>query len=392
MTVTRDTARPGRLLRPTAKVLPEHARAHNRSMVLQHLFHAGPGSRADLARATGLTRVTISDLVASLMAEGLVAELGARAEGRPGKPGTLLGVRTDAHQIVAVDLADDERMHGAVLDLSGTVLQRRTTRVDGRTGTAAVDALTALCRDLVAAATRPVLGVGVGSPGVIDPAGRVLQAPNRQWFDLPLADRLGAELGLPVHVANDANTAALGEFTYGGASGGGLLVLTVGGGVGAGIVLDGGLVQGHEHAAGEIGHVTAVDERDDIDGAPLGRPLPCACGRRGCLETVLSVPALRRRTDGLDPSAAAVALAAVGRRLGIVLAPVVSTLNLSEVVLTGPGELLDGPLREAALATLQERTMPVVSSHMQLRMTSLGEDGALSGAAVLVLSGQLGVT
>ncbi|WP_211435040.1 ROK family transcriptional regulator [Blastococcus sp. DSM 46786] len=390
--MTRDTARPGRLLRPTAKVLPEHARAHNRSMVLQHLFHAGPGSRADLARATGLTRVTISDLVASLMAEGLVAELGARAEGRPGKPGTLLGVRTDAHQIVAVDLADDERMHGAVLDLSGTVLQRRTTRVDGRTGTAAVDALTALCRDLVAAATRPVLGVGVGSPGVIDPAGRVLQAPNRQWFDLPLADRLGAELGLPVHVANDANTAALGEFTYGGASGGGLLVLTVGGGVGAGIVLDGGLVQGHEHAAGEIGHVTAVDERDDIDGAPLGRPLPCACGRRGCLETVLSVPALRRRTDGLDPSAAAVALAAVGRRLGIVLAPVVSTLNLSEVVLTGPGELLDGPLREAALATLQERTMPVVSSHMQLRMTSLGEDGALSGAAVLVLSGQLGVT
>ncbi|MGY1847882.1 MULTISPECIES: ROK family transcriptional regulator [unclassified Blastococcus] len=361
-------------------------------MVLQHLFHAGPGSRADLARATGLTRVTISDLVASLMAEGLVAELGARAEGRPGKPGTLLGVRTDAFQIVAVDLADDERMHGAVLDLSGALLQRRTTRVEGRTGAAAVAALTSLCRDLVVVATRPVLGVGVGSPGVIDPSGRVLQAPNREWYDLPLADRLGADLGVPVHVANDANTAALGEFTYGGASGGGLLVLTVGGGVGAGIVLDGGLVQGHEHAAGEIGHVTAVDERDDIDGAPLGRPLPCACGRRGCLETVLSVPALRRRIEGLDAPGAAVALGAVGRRLGIVLAPVVSALNLSEVVLSGPRELLDGPLREAALATLHERTMPVVSSSLQLRMTSLGEDGALSGAAVLVLSGQLGVT
>jgi predicted NBD/HSP70 family sugar kinase len=392
MTVIGDTVRQGRVLRATGKVLPEHARAHNRSMVLQHLFHAGPGSRADLARATGLTRVTISDLVASLMAEGLVAELGARAEGRPGKPGTLLGVRTDAFQIVAVDLADDERLHGAVLDLSGTVLHRRSAQVGGRTGGAAVDALRALCRDLVAAATRPVVGVGVGSPGVIDPAGRVLQAPNREWYDLPLADRLSVDLGVPVHVANDANTAALGEFTYGGASGGGLLVLTVGGGVGAGIVLDGGLVQGHEHAAGEIGHVTAVDERDDIDGAPLGRPLPCACGRRGCLETVLSVPALRRRIEGLDEPAAAVALAAVGRRLGIVLAPVVSALNLSEVVLSGPRELLDGPLREAALAALRERTMPVVSSSLQLRMTSLGEDGALSGAAVLVLSGQLGVT
>ncbi|MGY1807938.1 ROK family protein [Blastococcus sp. SYSU D00669] len=381
-----------RLLRPTAKVLPEHARVHNRSMVLQHLFHSGPRSRADLARATGLTRVTISDLVASLLAEGLVDELGSRAEGRPGKPATMVGLRTDAFQVVAVDLADDERMHGAVLDLTGEVRERRSAAAAGRTGAAAVEALLELCRELVAAATRPLLGVGVGSPGVVDPSGTVLQAPNRGWYDLPLAHQLSAALDLPVHVANDANTAALGEFTFGGASGGGLLVLTVGGGVGAGIVLDGALVQGHEHAAGEIGHVTAVDERDDIDGAPLGRPQPCACGRSGCLETVLSVPALRRRTEGLDAAATTTALAAVGRRLGIVLAPVVSTLNLSEVVLSGPRELLDGPLREAALATLRERTMPVVSSNLQLRVTSLGEDGALSGAAVLVLSGQLGVT
>ncbi|RBY98184.1 ROK family transcriptional regulator [Blastococcus sp. TF02-8] len=361
-------------------------------MVLQHLFHAGPGSRADLARATGLTRVTVSDLVATLMAEGLVGELGARSEGRPGKPGTLVGLRTEAFQIVAVDLADDERMHGAVLDLSGAVLQRRAVRPERRTGAGAVEELRLLCRDLVGAATAPVLGVGVGSPGVIDPSGRVLQAPNREWFDLPLAEELAADLGVPVHVANDANTAALGEFTYGGASGGGLLVLTVGGGVGAGIVLDGVLVQGHEHAAGELGHVTAVDERDDLDGAPLGRPAPCACGRRGCLETVLSVPALRRRVEGLAPEEAATSLAAVGRRLGIVLAPVVSALNLSEIVLCGPGDLLGGPLLDAAAAALRERAMPVVSSHLQLRVTSLGEDGALSGAAVLVLSGQLGVT
>ena len=380
------------MLRSTAKVLPEHARAANRAMVLQLLFHAGPRSRADLARATGLTRVTISDLVATLLAEGLVTELGQRVEGRPGKPGTLVGLRTDAFQIVAVDLADDACMHGAVLDLSGTVLERRKTPAQGRTGEDAVQALIDLCRELVAAATHPVLGVGVGSPGVVDPAGRVVEAPNRGWYDVPLAERLTAALELPVHVANDANTAALGEFTFGGASGSGLLVLTVGLGVGAGIVLDGALVQGHDHAAGELGHVTAVDERDDHDQAPLGRPLPCACGRSGCLETVLSVPAVRRRVAGLDAEATAAALASVGRRLGIVLAPVVSALNLSEVVLCGPAELLDGPLREAALATLRERTIPVVSSTVQLRMTSLNEHGALSGAAVLVLSGQLGVS
>jgi predicted NBD/HSP70 family sugar kinase len=379
-------------LRPSAKVLPEHARAHHRSMVLQHLFHAGPGSRADLARSTGLTRVTVSDLVASLVADGLVAELGTRTEGKVGKPATLVGLRTEAFQIVVVDLADAELMYGAILDLAGVVVERRSAPHDGRTGQAAVDALVGFCAELVAAATSPVLGVGIGSPGVVDAEGRVIEAPNRGWFDVPLAAIVSAALDLPVHVANDANTAVLGEFTYGGASGSGLMVLTVGEGVGAGIVLDGALVQGHRHAAGELGHVTAVDERDDVDGAPLGPPLPCACGRRGCLETVLSVPALRRRTAGLDPQSADAALASVGRRLGIVLAPVVSALNLSEVVFSGPPELLDGPLRDAALAALRERTMPVISGDLELRMTKLGEDGALSGAAVLVLSGQLGVT
>ncbi|MGW6131055.1 ROK family transcriptional regulator [Cellulomonas sp. NPDC055163] len=379
-----------RTLRPTDKVLPEHGRAHNRAMLLQHLFHEGPGSRADLARATGLTRVTVSDLIASLMAEKLVEELGLSPEAKVGKPAILVGLRTEAFQIVALDLTDDEHMHGAVLDLSGTLVERRSAPVAGRTGAAAVDALLAFARELAATATCPVLGVGVGSPGVVDDEGVVLQAPNREWFDVPLAATLSAGLGLPVHVANDANAAVLGEFTYGGASGEGLLVLTVGQGVGAGIVLDGALVQGHRHAAGELGHVTVVDDRDDHGTAPLGRAAHCACGRRGCLETVLSVPALRRRVADLDPEATDAALASVGRRLGIALAPVVSALNLSEVVLSGPPELLDGPLRDSALATLQERTIPVISSDLQLRMTPLGEDGTLLGAAVLVLSGQLG--
>ncbi len=382
-----------KVLRPTGKVLPEDGRAHNRAMVLQHLFHAGPRSRADLARSTGLTRVTVSDLVSSLMGEGLVSELGVVVSGgKVGKPATLVGLRPNAFQIVAVDLTDGQRLHGAVLDLSGEIVQRRSTDADERTGPEAVEALIAFCGELVALASYPVLGIGIGSPGVIDDAGTVVQAPNRGWYDVPLAKSVSAALDLPVHVANDANAAVLGEFTYGGAAGTGLMVLTVGQGVGAGFVLDGALVQGHRHAAGELGHVTVVDERDDVDGAPLGQAGECGCGRRGCLETVLSVPALRRRIAGLDPRSADAALASVGRRLGIALAPVVSALNLSEVVLSGPPELLDGPLRVAALQAVQERTMPVISSDLKLRMTTLGEDGALSGAAVLVLSGQLGLT
>lgn len=394
-TATRSADRPvprgaGRTLRTTGKLLPEHGRAHNRSLVLQHLFHSGPSSRADLARSTGLTRVTISDLVSVLISEGLVAELGVRPEGRVGKPATLVGMRTEDFHVLAVDLSDDARLRGAVMTLTGAVVARRSASLDGRTGAAAVTVLEELCHDLLAAAsTRPVIGIGIGSPGVIDPQGTVISAPNRAWYDLPLAAQLTATLGVPVYVANDANTHALGEYTYGGAVGTGLMVVTVGQGVGAGIVLDGLLVRGPNSAAGEIGHVTVVDDRDLRAGDP--EPLLCACGRYGCLETLLSLPALRRGVAG-DPENSDAVLASVGRKLGIALAPVVSALNLNEVLLSGPPELLDGPLRDAALVTVRDRTMPLIGQDLVIRTGSLDEDGALSGAAALVLNGQLGVT
>ncbi|HEY0119445.1 MAG TPA: ROK family transcriptional regulator, partial [Cellulomonas sp.] len=161
-------ARLGQALRPTEKVLPEHARAHNRSLVLADLFHSGPSSRADVARSTGLTRVTVSDLVAELIGEGLVAELGVRVGGRVGKPATLVGMQTEAFHIVAVDLTDDAALTGAVMTLTSDVVARRTAALDGRTGDEAVAVLEGLCRELLAAATRPVIGIGIGSPGVID--------------------------------------------------------------------------------------------------------------------------------------------------------------------------------------------------------------------------------
>jgi predicted NBD/HSP70 family sugar kinase len=384
--MTTTTTRPSRRglgngLRATSKVLPEHARAHNRSLVLQHLFHEGPTSRADLARATGLTRVTISDLVGVLLAEALVEELGTQPGRRVGKPAILVGMRTDAYQIVALDLSDDTVLRGAVLTLTGEAVERRSLAVDGRRGDDLVDLLGRFARRLVAAATRPVIGIGVGSPGVVDPSGRIVEAPNVEWTDLPLAAVLTERLGLPVHVANDANSAALAEYTYGGATGS-TLVLTVGKGVGAGVMVDGARVHGARDAAGELGHVTVVDEGGE----------QCACGRRGCLETVLSAPALRRAVEGLDAPAADAVLADVGRILGRALAPVVSALDLREVVLAGPPELLAGPLSEAALDTITERAMPAIAAGLELRMSTLDDDVVLAGAAVLVLGAQLGVS
>jgi predicted NBD/HSP70 family sugar kinase len=373
----------GRPLRPRGKLLQEDARRHHRSLLLQQLFREGPASRADLARTSGLTRVTVSDLVGELVSDGLVEELGAPAESRVGKPPTLVGLAADSTHVIGIDLSATDRMTGAVINLAGLVQARHEIALDGAVGDAAVALVHRLASELIAMTDRPVLGVGVGSPGIVDASGTVIDAPNLAWTDTPLAASLAAALDLPVFVANDANTAVLGEHTFGESGDGGLMVLRVGTGVGAGLVLEGSLLHGHLGAAGEIGHVVV-----DPDGEL------CACSRTGCLETVLAVPRLRRRLDqaGQQGVDAAEVLAAVGEQLGTTLAPIVGTLNLHELVLSGPPELLDGPLRDAADRVIRERTMPVSSAGLTVRTSKLGEDVVLVGAAVLVLSGQLGVS
>ena len=367
-----------RQLRPRGKLLQEDARRHHRALLLQELFREGPASRADLARSSGLTRVTVSDLIGEMVADGLLEERLVPAQGRVGKPPVQVALAPDSSHIVAVDLSTDERLTGAVVNLAGQVRHRHELPLDHARGDEAVALVHRLVEELIARADRPVLGVGVGSPGVVDASGTVVDAPNLGWSGMPLAAGLRERFGLPVLVANDANAAVLGEHTFGGSGEGGLMVLRVGTGVGAGLVLEGGLLHGHRAAAGEIGHVVV-----DPDGEL------CACGRRGCLETILAVPALKARLGTGDHDTV---LGEVGVRLGAALAPVVGTLNLHELVLSGPLPLLDGALRAATERTIRERTMPVSGDELVVRTSALGDDVVLVGAAVLVLAAELGVS
>jgi predicted NBD/HSP70 family sugar kinase len=387
----------GRRGQTARRAVPGDARRHNRALVLGTLFRDGPMSRADLARSTHVTRVTASDLVAELIESGLVEELGTRPEQGVGKPATLVGIVADARFVLSIDLSDDERFRGALVDLSGKVVERAAVERDGRVGLGALELVQRLAVDLATQAERPLLGVGVGSPGVVDLAGVVLEAPNLDWFGVDLAGRLAGaiEASPPTHVANDANAAVVGELSLGGPAGRSLLLVKIGHGVGAGLVVDGHLVVGERFAAGEIGHVV-VDPRGE----------PCACGRRGCLETAIAAPLLRRRLAAAATKAAAGAAAAkagdvaaaqaaalrsAGSRLGVALAPVISALNLREVVLSGPLDVLDETFRRAALRAIQSRTMPAVGDEVDLRLTAFGEDDVLLGAAMLVLDRELGV-
>ncbi|MET0860594.1 MAG: ROK family transcriptional regulator [Microbacterium sp.] len=370
----------GRALRQGSKVLPEHARGHNRSLLLQTLFHQGAMSRADLSRETGLTRVTISDLISELIADGFVAEMGVREASGPGKPAILVDLDRAGHRIVGIDLSGSDAFIGAVLTLDGNIVVRREVPVP--TEGDVIETVVALARDLVAQSHAPVLGVGVGTPGVVGDDGVILTAPNLRWAGFDLEGALERALGLPVLVANDANAAVLAEYTFGGA-GDDVLLVKVGRGVGSGLLASGRPMRGAHFAAGEIGHVTV-----GTDGGPL-----CVCGKVGCLEAWLAVPALTARLAAAADDAARIGiLSDAGERLGIALAPIVGVLDVSEIVLSGPPELLDGPLAAATVETLRARTLAEFHDGVRVRMTEQGQDIVLRGAAVMVLSGQLGVS
>ena len=356
--------------RPVGKVRPADTRRHHRALILQQLVDDGARSRADLARETSLTRVTISDLVAELIEEGFVSELGTRPGTHMGKPATLVGISDEAPVTIALDLSADGRLSGGVVDLDGNILAREQVPFVRGDDLSVIADLAIRLRD---ATSRRILGVGIGTPGIVDADGTVVLAPNLGWTDLDLTGELGTLIGLPVHAGNDANVAAVAESAFGAGDDGGLLLLTIGQGVGGGVMIDGRALSGPLQSAGEIGHVV-VD--------PEGRQ--CACGNRGCLETFLAAPALRQLTTDA-------ARADVGTRLASVLTPVVTTLGIADVVLYGPAELLEGPLLDAVRSALAHQTLPFVAQRVQIRLAPLDDELVLTGAAALVRYRELGV-
>lgn len=365
--------------------LPSHGRAHNLALALQTLHSTGPMSRADLSRTLGLTRVTVSDLISELLERGHVIELGQSERIRPGKPAIMVDVNRKGLQIIGLDLAENSVLRAAVLDLDGNILHRVETLAGEEKGEEVTALVLNLVTQAIDLATAPLLGIGVGTPGIVDHDGVVLTAPNLAWKDLPLRELIETHTGLPTLVANDADAAVLAEFTFGGGASD-MILVKIGRGVGAGLMVNGQRARGVHSAAGEIGHVVV-----GTDGG-----LECKCGKRGCLETWLSVPFLERgmtqAASAPDPQAAATeVLEVAGERLAVALAPIVGALDLAEVVLSGPAHLLEGTLRKNVETTLTARMLPHRPPLVQVRLAKEPQDVVLRGTAVMVLWNQLGV-
>ncbi len=374
-------------------------RRANLGVVLRHIAARGTCSRADVAAGTGLTRGTVSSLVAELVALDFVRENGEapapRGVGRPGVALELSGVMVGIGLEINVDY-----VAVSVEDLTGTVRYEHRSYGDNRGSAPApvLDRLVRAARTALETAAgeglRPI-GITVAVPGLVEEAsGTVVFAPNLGWHGIPVADELQKLLGLPVLVENESNLAALAEHWTGAAVGIDDFVCVFGEvGVGGGVVLGGRLFRGTHGFGGEFGHVS-VD--------PEGRR--CACGSLGCVETLvgqesiaaaagisttdgrtssLTEELVRRATDGSKEVVDA--LNDAGRWLGIALASTFNVLDLQAVVLGGCFGPLAPWLVDDVRRTLEERSLAARSGSFAVVPSAFGDGAAVRGAAALSL-------
>jgi predicted NBD/HSP70 family sugar kinase len=286
-----------------SKATHQQTRAHNAALVLRALYDHSPISRAQVARMSGLTRTTVGEVVGGLIDEGLAREVG-RGPSTGGKAPILLELIDGARHVIGLDLGEFV-FRAALVDLRGQVQRTIERPVVGLDGERSLQVVHELIDELSGHSLATLLGIGVGTPGIVDAAtGTIRWAVNLDWQDLPLGEILRTRHGVPVEVANDSRAAALAIELFSGSRHANLVAIKVGAGIGAGVILGGELFHGDGFGAGEIGHVVVDD-----DGAE------CRCGRFGCLETVASSRAiLRRATEAAhaDPESP------LGRRLALI--------------------------------------------------------------------------
>ena len=364
----------------------------NRSAILARLGAHGPASRADLARSLSLSPALMTQLSKDLIADGLIREL-AHQPSQGGRPARMLGLVASAGRAVGVKVAAD---HLAFVEvgIDGTVGRTASEPFDAAANTMLAVLADRLRRFIAGGADTPLLGIGVGVPGDVDSQGTgIVNSTQLGWTNVPIGSTLRRELGLPVLVENNVNAVAVAERLYGlGRRHRNFLVVTIGTGVGAAIVIDGAIVRGTRGGAGEVGHIPV---RHD---GPL-----CSCGNRGCLETLISedalvrtarergvitndatMPALRDAAAAGDEGAAAI-FSEAGHVLGRTLAGLVHVLDPEIIILLGEGATDWAQWSYGFEPAFRAALMPSRRG-VAVAVESWQDDSWAQGAATLVLA------
>jgi predicted NBD/HSP70 family sugar kinase len=373
-----------------------HTRDLNRSAIFRMIVTAGPIARTQIAQRLGLSPATVTAVTRELLDQGVV-RVAERAPSRGGRPALLLELVGGAASAFGVKVAPDHLV-GVRADLEARLVKRYEVSFDASADDA-VETLTAVLADWTRRqpADPPLLGVGLGVAGVFDAASGTLDSPLLGWRNVKLAQIVEDGLGIPVFVDNDVNTLAVAERLYGrGHDVEHFITVTIGRGVGLGIVAGGDIYRGFGGGAGEFGHTSAVE-----DGAV------CTCGKRGCLETVVADPALTAagRERGLLEQGEGIerlrALAAdghiaarqiyhdAGAQLGRAVADLVNVLGPELVLVSGEGTQAWPYLAEAFDSAYEVNIFPPLG-HVPVEVDPWDDAKWAIGAATLVLRASFG--
>jgi len=279
---------------PPVKVLDVTRRAASfpalsegsRATLVRLLVH-GPASRADLARRMRLSPASLTRIIRSLEDSGLVVESAATVPQRTGRPSQAMDVNVDAVHLVGIKLLADE-MIVVRTDMRGAVLAKRVISLLTRPIEATIEQIADVVRAEVAL-DPTIATVGISLAGPVDPHSDVVtQSPFLGWEDVPLAQMVRQRTGLPIVIENDVRALTAAEHWFGAAAGAtDFALITIGTGIGCGIVIDDRLVDGNIGAAGQVGHLPVTAS------GPL-----CERGHRGCARSFLASSAMVTQAAG----------------------------------------------------------------------------------------------
>ncbi len=378
----------------TARVM----RSINRTAILDLIRQKSPIARSEIARQLHISLPTAMRIVDDLIAEDLVRYQGSRGSTR-GRPSALLEFNGKAYAVIGVDLGGAQ-MFGTVADLSGAVQHEIYLPRNGQSPKENLEQLCELIERLLDAPRPPgqrIRGIGIGAPGLtLSPEGVVVWAPSLGWRDLPLKRILSERFDVPVFVENDVNLAALGEWGFGAGRGAqNLVCISVGTGVGAGIILDGALYRGHHQAAGEIGYllpgVEFLGRRYDQFGALESLASGTGIARRA--QELLEAEGLPLPAEGLSAEGVFAAARRGEPWAQKVVSDTVDYLSLAivsistvldpEVIVLGGGVARSADL---LIEPILRRLDGIMLCVPRLAASPLGRRAAVMGAIMLVLN------
>lgn len=370
-----------------------HVTEINRTAILDVLREHGPLSRRDIQQRTGLGSATVERLCSALIEEGSV-EFAGQVRSSVGRPSSLLRFASSARAIIAVDVTE-YTARGRLVDLGGATLYEESLSFDldgGDAGAARIDGLLRLVDRLASSRTQvtsPIAAVGISVPGIVH-AGVVSKAVELDWQELPLAEIVSSRSGLPVHVENDANATAYGEWTSGArADTQSLVALVLGARLSAGIINEGHLYRGHRSAAGEIGFLLSSSasfaryftEQGDIESGLAAQVLPFAA--RESLHGRRIGPAFRAMMASCRAGDSQAARAREEFFDSIALAFVAISVVLSPQVIVLAGAFAQ--YSEESAEQLTRRLVGRIPWVPRIAASELGFDAAITGVSALTI-------